>query len=101
MLMHIYMCRIIGKVIQMKKHVTYSIPEQLDQALRHKVERGQISQFVTKALWEALKRDEDALLQEFLEADKEAGNLEVKKSFSKLEGEDFTGLADFTYSKAL
>ncbi len=54
-----------------------------------------MSQFVTQALWEALKKEEEALLMEFLEADKDPGNIEVKKSFSVLEGEDFIGLEDF------
>ena len=79
----------------MKKPVTYTIPEQLDAALHAKVGRGRMSQFVTKALWDALKRDEEALLQEFLDADKDPGNIEVKQSFSEIEGEDFIGLEDF------
>jgi len=77
------------------KAVTYTIPEALDTALHTKVGRGKMSKFVTKALWEALKRDEEALLMEFLEADKDAGNIEVKQSFSAIEGEDFAGLDDF------
>ena len=48
-----------------------------------------MSKFVTQALWDALKKDEDALLMEFLEADKDSGNIEVKQSFSEIEGEDF------------
>jgi hypothetical protein len=78
-----------------KKPVTYTIPEQLDAVLHAKIGRGRMSQFVTQALWEALKREEDALLMEFLEADKDPGNIEVKKSFSRIEGEDFIGLDDF------
>lgn len=54
-----------------------------------------MSKFVTQALWETLKRDEENLLMEFLEADKESGNIEIKESFSALEGEDFLGLGDF------
>lgn len=77
------------------KPVTYTIPEQLDAILHAKVGRGRMSKFVTQALWEALKRDEDALLKEFLEADKDSGNVEVKQSFSEIEGEDFIGLNDF------
>lgn len=77
------------------KPVTYTIPEQLDAVLHAKIGRGQMSKFVTQALWEALKRDEDALLMEFLEADKDPGNIEVKQSFSEIEGEDFIGLDDF------
>lgn len=74
------------------KPVTYTIPEQLDVILHTKVGRGRMSKFVTQALWEALKRDEDALIMEFLEADKDPGNIEVKQSFSAIEGEDFIGL---------
>lgn len=79
-----------------KKPVTYTIPEQLDFILHAKVGRGGMSKFVTQALWDALKKEEDALLLEFLEADKEAGNIEVKQSFSDIEGEDFMGL-DFDF----
>lgn len=74
------------------KPVTYTIPEQLDILLHAKIGRGRMSKFVTQALWEALKRDEDALLMEFLEADKDSGNIEVKQNFSEIEGEDFIGL---------
>ena len=76
------------------KPVTYTIPEQLDAALHSRIGRGKMSKFVTKALWDALKKEEESLLMEFLEADKEAGNLEVKQSFSEMEGEDFIGLDD-------
>jgi len=79
------------------KPVTYTIPEQLDAALHSKIGRGRMSKFVTRALWEALGRDEEALLMEFLEADKDAGNIEVKQSFSGIEGEDFIGLEDFDF----
>ncbi len=79
----------------MKKPVTYTIPEELDAALHAKIGRGRMSKFVTQALWNALKRDEEALLMEFLEADKDSGNIEVKQSFSEIEGEDFIGLDDF------
>jgi hypothetical protein len=81
------------------KPVTYTIPVQLDAALHAKVGRGRMSKFVTKALWEALKKDEEALLMEFLEADKDPGNLEVKQSFSEIEGEDFSGMDDFNFGK--
>lgn len=54
-----------------------------------------MSKFVTQALWKVLKRKEEALLKKFLEADKDPGNIEVKQSFSKIEGEDFIGLDDF------
>ena len=74
------------------KPVTYTIPVQLDAILHSKVGRGQMSKFVTRALWDALKRDEDDLLMQFLEADKDSGNNEVKQSFSEIEGEDFIGL---------
>jgi len=77
------------------KPVTYTIPEQLDSVLHAKIGRGRMSKFVTQALWEALKRHEDALLIEFLEADKDPGNIEVKQSFSGIEGEDFVGIDDF------
>ena len=79
------------------KPVTYTIPENLDGILHTKIERGGMSKFVTQALWEALKRDDEALLMEFLEADKDAGNREVKESFSEIEGEDFMGLDDFDF----
>lgn len=36
-----------------RKPVTYTIPEQLDAILHTKVGRGQMSKFVTQALWEA------------------------------------------------
>ena len=79
----------------MTKPVTYTIPEQLDAVLHAKIGRGQMSKFVTKALWDALKREENALLMEFIEADKDLGNIEVRQSFSEIEGEDFIGLDDF------
>lgn len=74
------------------KHVTYTIPIQLDKALHQKIGRGKMSSFVTEALWAALKSEEHSLLMEFLEADKDPGNREIKKDFALLEGEDFTGL---------
>jgi len=77
------------------KPVTYTIPEQLDAILHAKIGRGQMSKFVTQALWEALKKEEETLLQLFLEADKEIGNLDIKHSFSAMEGEDFIGIDDF------
>lgn len=77
------------------KHVTYTIPQKLDAALHAKVGRGKMSKFVTGALWEALRREESALLMEFLEADKDPGNIEVMKDFAGLEGEDFIGVSDF------
>lgn len=79
------------------KAVTYTIPQKLDAVLHTKVGRGKMSKFVTQALWEALRKEEETLLMEFLEADKEAGNKEVKKSFSEMEGEDFIGLDDFDF----
>lgn len=81
----------------MSKPVTYTIPEQLDAILHAKVPRGQMSKFVTEALWEALKKEEESLLMEFLEADKDSGNIEAKESFSKLEGDDFVGVEDFDF----
>lgn len=81
------------------KPVTYTIPEQLDAILHTKIGRGHMSKFVTQALWEALKRDEEALLMEFLEADKDPGNIEIKQDFSEIEGEDFIGLNDFNRDK--
>ena len=77
------------------KPVTYTIPKKLDAALHAKIGRGKMSKFVTQALWIALKREEEATLMEFLEADKDSGNREVRKSFSQLEGEDFVGIDDF------
>lgn len=47
---------------------------------------------VTQSSWETLKKNEEALLMEFLEADKDPGNIEVKQSFSEIEGEDFVEL---------
>lgn len=41
-----------------------------------------------------LKLNEEAL-KEFLEADKDMGNNEVKLRFSSIEGEDFIELEDF------
>lgn len=79
------------------KPVTYTIPTQLDAILHAKVGRGKMSQFVTQALWEALKREEESLLKEFLEADQEAGNRELRESFSGIEGEDFIGIEDFNF----
>ncbi len=79
------------------KPVTYTIPKNLDDALHSKIGRGRISKFVTQALWDALKKEEEALLQEFLEADKDPGNIDVKKSFSEIEGEDFIGMEDFDF----
>ncbi len=82
------------------KPVTYTIPEQLDAALHTKIGRGRMSKFVTQALWEALRRDEESLLMEFLEADKDAGNIEVKQDFSEIEGEDFIGLNDSDFRES-
>ncbi len=79
------------------KPVTYTIPEQLDVILHAKIGRGRMSKFVTQALWAALKKEEDSLLIEFLEADKDPGNAEVRQSFSEIEGEDFIGLDDFDF----
>lgn len=79
------------------KPVTYTIPEQLDSVLHAKIGRGKMSKFVTQALWEALRREEAALLNEFLEADKDPGNIEIKQSFSEIEGEDFIGLDNFDF----
>lgn len=73
------------------KPVTYTIPEQLDVILHAKVGRGQMSKYVTKALWAALKRDDETLLMQFLESDKDIGNIEVKQDFADIEGEDFFG----------
>lgn len=81
----------------MKKAVTYTIPKQLDVMLHAKIGRGKMSKFVTQALWEALKKEEVLLLAEFLEADKDPGSIEVKKSFSEIEGEDFLGIDDFDW----
>jgi hypothetical protein len=78
-----------------KKSVTYTIPEQLDIVLHTRIGRGRMSHFVTQALWDALRREEEAILMEFLEADKDPGNIEAKKAFSAIEGEDFIGLEDF------
>jgi hypothetical protein len=77
------------------KPVTYTIPVQLDAVLHSKIRRGEMSKFVTRALWDALKREEEILLKEFLEADSDPGNREVKQSFSEIEGEDFVGLENF------
>lgn len=84
----------------MKKPVTYTIPAQLDAILHAKIGRGRMSKFVTQALWEALKREEETLLMEFLAADKDAGNVEVKQNFSPIEGEDFIGLEDFDFGES-
>lgn len=81
------------------KPVTYTIPLNLDATLHSKIGRGRMSKFVTQALWDALKKEEESLLKEFLEADKDAGNSEVRKSFSDLEGEDFIGIDDFDFSE--
>lgn len=80
-----------------KKPVTYTIPEQLDILLHARVGRGRMSQFVTQALWDALKKEEEDLVKEFLAADKDPGNIEIKKEFSGIEGEDFIGLDDFDF----
>ncbi len=80
-----------------RKPVTYTIPEKLDAILHAKIGRGHMSEFVTQALWAALRRDEESLLMEFLEADKDPGNIEVRQSFSGIEGEDFIGLDDFDF----
>jgi hypothetical protein len=79
------------------KPVTYTIPKDLDAALHARFARGQMSKFVTQALWDALKKEEDALIKEFLEADQDPGNADVKQSFSKLESEDFMGIECFDF----
>lgn len=81
----------------MKKAVTYTIPEQLEAILHTRIGHGQMSKFVTQALWDALRKEEESLLMEFLEADKDPGNIEIKKSFSALEGDDFIGIDDFDF----
>lgn len=82
-----------------KRLVKYTIPEDLEALLRIKVDDYRIDTFVTQALWEAL-RQEEALLQEFLDADKDPGNIETKQNFSDLlEGEDFIGLDGFDFTE--
>jgi len=80
-----------------QKPVTYTIPKDLDAVLHAKVGRGRMSKFVTEALWEALRKDEESLLMEFLEADKDPGDKEARVDFSKMEGEDFLGVEDFDF----
>lgn len=82
-----------------KKPVTYTIPVELDVALHTKISHGMISQFVTQALWDALKKEEKLLLAEFLEADKDLGNREISEDFAEIEGEDFKGMADFDFGE--
>jgi hypothetical protein len=41
------------------------------------------------------KKEEDALLMECLQADKDPGNMQLKEEWSSLEGEDFVDLDDF------
>lgn len=36
---------------------------------------------------------------EVLAADKDPGEIEVKNDFSAIEGEDFTGIEDFTFDE--
>ena len=79
--------------------VTYTIPEDLDTVLHSRVGRGKMSRFVTQALWDALKKQEDSLLMEFQEADKDAGNVEAKQNFSAIDGEDFIGIEDFDFEE--
>lgn len=81
------------------KPVTFTIPEQLGAILHSKIRRGEMSKFVTRALWDALKREEEALLREFLDSDKDPGNIEVKHSFSDIEGEDFIGIEGFYFGE--
>lgn len=81
------------------KHVTFTIPENIDYLLHTKVGKGQMSKFVTQAIWNALKNEEESLLQEFLEADKDPGNIELKANFNSIEGEDFIGMSDFDFSE--
>lgn len=38
------------------KPVTYTIPQNLDAILHARIARGEISKFVTQALWDALKK---------------------------------------------
>ncbi len=38
---------------------------------------------------DVIKKEKEALLEEFLSADKDAGNIEVKRDFSAIAGEDF------------
>ena len=75
--------------------VTYTIPQQLVVALHTKIGVGQMSKFVTQALWEALRKEEEALLMEFLQADEDSGNLQIKDDFAPMSGDDFIGLDDF------
>ncbi len=79
------------------KPVTYTIPENLDAILHAKIGRGMISKFVTQALWDALKKEENSLLMEFLEADKDQGNIKIKNDFAGIVGEDFKGMDDFDF----
>lgn len=46
-----------------------------------------------KALEEVIDSiDNTSILNEFLEADKDPGNIEIKQSFSEIEGKDFLGV---------
>lgn len=83
----------------MRKPVTFTIPEQLNLALHKRIGRGKMSAFATRALWDALKKEEEALLLEFLGADRDAGNKEIKENFSSIEGEDFSGIEDFNFNE--
>lgn len=41
------------------------------------------------------KPDKDSLLMEFLEADQDPGNREIKNDFTSIEGQDFIGIGEY------
>jgi hypothetical protein len=81
------------------KPVTYTIPKDLDAILHSKIGRGEMSKFVTRALWDALKKEEDELIKELQATKSDPAYLELEKDFEFLEGEDFIGIEDFPFNE--
>ena len=77
-----------------KKQLNIRIDTELNAYLHCRIARGQINKFVNQALWDALKKEQDLIAQEAMEADKDPGNIEVREDFAAIEGEDFPGLED-------
>jgi hypothetical protein len=78
---------------------TYTIPRDLDAILHSKIGRGEISKFVTRALWDALKKEEDEFVAQLIATKTDHAYLELKEDFAFLEGEDFVGLEDFPFTE--
>ena len=74
-----------------KVTVTFSIPEELNDHLHSVVEKRGLSKFVSAAIEQALKEEEETLKKAYLEAEKESSRQEVVDDWAQLDGEDWDG----------